>query len=1068
MSSNWYIQGTIIHQDTGEPLNGLKVELWERDAVDKGPKYNPGCVVSDCTDDHIKDEVTDEDGRVNFCLGYWDWHDSPYEEAPYFYFKIYDSKGFLLKSTFNSLLFFPCAGTHQVKIEVRPHSDGDEQPSEDEHSVSGNVLQHDRTPAQGYTVKAYDRKLGGRTALGEMVTNEDGFFQIIYTQDMLFGKLANLEIEVFEPAADPSAEPVLTSGLISPAPQHLKLSFLLEADTPDEFPSEFHLVHQRVGTELDGLDLTSVTNAELIALAGKIEVEFAQLQNYATSRLLVESISQPGVVVPQPFYGLFRNKLPQALGALAEYERDELQEVILKAIDDETIGKDLITLGEELNNAELVAAISAFLDALFAHIDIDVVPVIEDEDFLTQLLGLVIDDAHQAERGIFVEKFKQYKSTNPTFWEVLKQASPFFTDSAPTDVVPQLKFIFFLSALTLDHFDLIEYLYQTQGLTRPRQVVDYSFPELSASDWNGAVDAVGAPSSMEAAPYKEHLYYAAIDAYYNAKLIDLMKLAQQVTPGLFEFYTVHFNTSDPNTEHYDADSKFDLRINDVVTYLTDRDGTLDANAAKELKNFEKMYRLLPGDKIEDKFSVLKALWNKGFQTSTQIIAEGEQTFVAKVSEEIESTIALETYQHFSSLHGEETFFALELKLAEHEYNHIFGLKDSCKLEYSKSALGPYAYLQDCLTFLKKADPEQACFKELDSRRPGISRLTNSHQSSMTPMPYVDLTNEIFELIIAGRFVPGEMDEYKKYLTTHSAEELKVEPDIIFPAVHKKAYKTLRDVTYPWNFDLWSREATIYLGLAGVPRHRLTEVCRMDSTDGAQNQIDMLDNACRYLGLSEMDQTWVTKPFDPAGSQEEHDLLLGAYYGHAPDFENVARFLKKTFMTYDELLTFIDCSHLLSSLAIKYDSTLPCDIDGAVFKVNITRNWIVLYRARLIMRKTGWSAKVLDKSVQLLGIDLAPNNGIGENVIQLAALNRLETELNLDIELLLDYWRANTAYQKLFIDNHLTKALGIAKNDYSTFKEFFGFQDPNDTIIVSPSDLLEFTKSSSVQRDWASG
>ena len=77
---------------------------------------------------------------------------------------------------------------------------------------------------------------------------------------------------------------------------------------------------------------------------------------------------------------------------------------------------------------------------------------------------------------------------------------------------------------------------------------------------------------------------------------------------------------------------------------------------------------------------------------------------------------------------------------------LFGPPVSCECVHCRSVYSPAAYLVDTLNFLE--DNAGAALTELLRRRPDIANIELSCENTNTPVPYVDLVNEVLENAVA--------------------------------------------------------------------------------------------------------------------------------------------------------------------------------------------------------------------------------------------------------------------------------------------------------------------------------
>src|SRR5262249_36631631 len=85
-----------------------------------------------------------------------------------------------------------------------------------------------------------------------------------------------------------------------------------------------------------------------------------------------------------------------------------------------------------------------------------------------------------------------------------------------------------------------------------------------------------------------------------------------------------------------------------------------------------------------------------------------------------------------------------------DWRSLFGSIDFCDCAHCKSLYGPAAYFVDVLQFLDQGSGTTSPLEVLLSRRPDLEHIELTCKNSDTPLPYVDLVNEILEAAIVPR------------------------------------------------------------------------------------------------------------------------------------------------------------------------------------------------------------------------------------------------------------------------------------------------------------------------------
>jgi hypothetical protein len=268
--------------------------------------------------------------------------------------------------------------------------------------------------------------------------------------------------------------------------------------------------------------------------------------------------------------------------------------------------------------------------------------------------------------------------------------------------------------------------------------------------------------------------------------------------------------------------------------------------------------------------------------------------------------------------------------------NLFGSLDFCDCDHCRSMLSPAAYLVDLLHFVDRDDAVWAAtlaewradhgdapypfespeafdaagqpagtevtpLQVLLGRRPDLQHLPLTCENTNTPLPYIDLVNEILESFVANDSLSG----YEGHTTDGSAtaEELLANPQF----VAREAYAALAKAHFPppLPFDQPLESVRRYLDHFGAPLARVMEALRKD---------DRLERA------SEADYGWRDILMEELRLNREEHLLLtdrglplldlyGFPPGTSPDevlavLSNARTFARRMDVSYEELLEIL--------------------------------------------------------------------------------------------------------------------------------------------------------------------
>ena len=181
--------------------------------------------------------------------------------------------------------------------------------------------------------------------------------------------------------------------------------------------------------------------------------------------------------------------------------------------------------------------------------------------------------------------------------------------------------------------------------------------------------------------------------------------------------------------------------------------------------------------------------------------------------------------------------------ADPELATLFGSMDQCACAECTSVYSPGAYYVDTLHFLQLKSKTRpfSPYSELMRRRPDLEHIDITCKNANTPLPYIDLVNELLELELLRKIVQSPPFYVPpSYQTTGAAGDLAAYPQHVYKQVtgsvteykdyfgYEVVYDTmLRNAVYPWRlpFNLALEEGRTYLQQLGYSRMELMRVYR---------------------------------------------------------------------------------------------------------------------------------------------------------------------------------------------------------------------------------------------------
>jgi peptidoglycan hydrolase-like protein with peptidoglycan-binding domain len=744
-------------------------------------------------------------------------------------------------------------------------------------SVAGLVEYEDGTPAVGVIVRIFDRDLGARRTVlgrddGARRTNADGVFpQVHYRPGDIArgegerGPNANLVFDVAEGEHLLSVIAVYRRGLIGEDSlvgnrQNLEarvadplLGFeatavedvrVVVAGRPrDDRESEYsRLIAALRPLLIDAnpadLDQTRFRDLDLAARETGWDRERIETMRAAWAVERESGVSESGSLA-ETFYGLLREGPPTEVGSLPATLVDLLARNTLwtakleDSLKHRVIGGDLLSHLRRLRDLR-VARAAATGDGTQAT-----------AGDLLALAGIGQDDGRH-----LLSAYETHEGTLDAFW---RDVAPEIVGTEEVRAVQEA-----IASADLVAYDarLVARL-RDRGLTTPKAMAS-----LARREWTDLVSSVPPPSDAPGATAEERItravdsIVALVEASYPTET--MARLASRSRdPQLAEARGVlaGFFESEART------GAFDIRTSPVTTYLEEHGdriyrGLDDGDRqrlATQLRRLQRVYRL--GVSAEQSEALLEAGLDSAFHVtrfspehflaefSERLGGEGPASAVYGRAEYVAGTTMYVFSDVWQGLHSAKPL-AFDRKFGESRvpplkelpiYKALFGGFHLCECEHCHSFYSPAAYFVDLLHMLDRPTLADNPVEALFLRRPDIGHIQLTCENTHTPIPYVDLVNEILESFVANR-VPKAFNippaPPNQFLVAPSAEELRVNPVYLTKdsaSFADQAYDVLQETAFPLSLPLnLPLESTrTYLDHLGTSRPRLMELFDRD-------------------------------------------------------------------------------------------------------------------------------------------------------------------------------------------------------------------------------------------------
>lgn len=809
------------------------------------------------------------------------------------------------------------------------------------YMVNGTVLYADGNPFSGSLVRVVDRDLRHEQRLGETRTDREGYYEIHYGPEQ-FARAEKGSADLLVRALSPEGEEVAHSEILFNARAKETIDLVVGNEVYRGL-SEYEELIKLLTPVCDGVSFAELKEDEehqdVSFLSGETGIDPQRIEFLATAHRLLEKTDIPAEI----FYGLIREGMPTDLRALLMQSPELLRRALVRAVEENLIP---IQFGEQIDETlDLLQGL--IVQQAFEQ------PAEEKEGAgVVDLLKTVLEEGQQQE---FVAEYVAHKGPVKTFWQKLREKPEF------SERVPELQFTLQLGVLTRNHLPLITELQRKRHEGEIATVSDLS--RYSEERWLELVtrdrgDAIGFPPDV---PGKNNDEKAR---NYARALSNMM---EESFPTAFVCHRIEeddLEGKDGLVSFLSSNPQFDIKSTHLGTFLAENPETVAnlSNAQqdmmkRQLSAIQRVYKVAP------RYSQASFLLGKGLDSAYAISRFGKKQFALMNGDALGGQAkAMDIFERSQQVTDTAMAFLPEIipdfgvsvrAVGENDHEQVeghpdwralFGSLDLCDCEHCNSVHGPAAYLVDILHFLKdrklveiqlnnKEEIISRKFKQktlqngtkenktvqdvLFERRPDLEEIELTCENTKTPVPYVDLVNEILEDYIAppeefkpftldarletnlnkGAFSDGLRQAFRVNgkITLNKQASIRVRKkgqwwrvdDLPFSYtlrkkkgkievttrgrqtngtpeelganpqyINTKAYDTLRTEVFPWQspFNLWAEEARVYLDHLGVKRHQIMETF----LPGDRGELLVRDDiAHEYLGLTTPETDLIT-------------------------------------------------------------------------------------------------------------------------------------------------------------------------------------------------------------------
>jgi hypothetical protein len=907
-------------------------------------------------------------------------------------FKVYDEDTVFLGSQDALISALTFTGTETFAIEVdasyTPPSEGLL------FAVSGKVVEVDGSPISGLDVNVYHKKLASEDPLETEQTAADGRFLVRYEGPA--GSHPDHALITIQVRAYDGETLVASSGHIC-NPRH-DLTLLLVRDDEDlRGPPALVAFMAGLAPHLDEVEYHELTADQVHYLACKTGYDATTIATIARAHQLSEALS----IDVEAFYGLAHAGFPLSTSAVLGLDADTVEAALLGAIADNAIPATV-----EANIATITAALAA------ARVD-RAVPTSSPE---TTTLGSVLVAASLT-AGLprsFAEAYLSHTGTVQEFWTALRNDIDF-----GDTVVDTIQFTLQAAALTASHVPLVKLLNQKRDLAEfsraaelaqftEQDWIDMLDEEVDSADVSTPAGIPGGDETARRANYGRAISRMIEDLYPSAHV------AYHLPVGVATSDVADFVIQNPG---------FSFQRTSIDEFLETAEGVPGDPGEKETlrQDLFKVQRIFNVAPRFGRTAAVGTLLDEGIVSARQIQSMGAAAFKATYSTalggeaiaesiyESADQVATTALATFTLVRPEFHFPAMKVfttpGCGDPDLEAIFGSLDYCECRHCDSVHGPAAYFVDIMNFLRhRPAVGGTVMDKLVARRPELMHIKLNCENAETPLPTIDLVNEVLErAVLAHHSVNPHTDPATWPQTTWTAADLAAHPEKVYTAVYDTYLIDDEEACFPWAlpFDLGLEEARIYLTHLGISRIALQDTFEWFAGVGE----DELFRVNERLGLSPAQAAVVRRTNVAVDLWELWGFSSEGTW--VDDMNVVETFLERSELSFEGLQALLR-TDLFSDVQILFDE--PCKLKDAEFRLisvpedpgitaALLEKLVTVYR---VGRTLGWPCFEVDMVMRGLGLTFA--QPVGDDLETLAHFVRVRRQFpKLPLGEVLSWW-----------------------------------------------------------------
>ncbi len=633
------------------------------------------------------------------------------------------------------------------------------------YTVSGRVQYSPGDASRPKLVRAYDRDLRSEELLGEVEIDADGNYSIQYGPEK-FRRAEKATADLRVSVCNSDGLELISSPIVFNAGRdetiHVKLS--------DPLPmSEYEEHLQQLANTIRGIGLSELNDKgapdqnDIDFVSGDTGIRRQHIAWMVMAAKLegeTSLIESAGSIPAALFYGWFRQDLPETLAGLLQQEMPFLRAALERSIQNNIIPFLLTEQVDEIIDrlwmikAKLELVKESSVNPFFGDL-LNTLPMAPEKK-------MAFSEVYVRSNGILSDEF----------WDTIDK-----NNDLSKGEIRQVRLTMQLGAATDNHLPLITEL---QGLLSKEKKETELRPlaALDVDDWKAILrkpqangTPVGAPEVTPGADAEEKINNYASTLYrYIVDLLPTPVIVNRLAKDTQDDSPFHSNRKDLLT-FFKNNESFEFRETPVDLFLN-KDGEVklrdiaDPNALKmQLKNMQRVFNITP------RYEEMSILLADDLHSAFSIVHLGERRFNERYAGPLGGADnASDLYRKAEQTHTTALIFYMKYALPFNSptpyvisgngngkphtpgiasLTTLFGSLDLCGCQHCRSLYSPAAYLVDILKFLNDGPSKNdlSPLQILLSRRADIEHIALTCENINTPLPYVDLVNEILETAI---------------------------------------------------------------------------------------------------------------------------------------------------------------------------------------------------------------------------------------------------------------------------------------------------------------------------------